>query len=48
LKKEKKAQAKLEYQAKHNSLTGLLNRFAISQVIGSYIEIDKVATRFGV
>lgn len=40
-KKEKKAQAKLEYQAKHDSLTGLMNRFAISQVIGSYIEKSK-------
>jgi diguanylate cyclase len=34
---DKKAQSSLEYQAKHDSVTGLMNRFAISQVIGTYI-----------
>jgi diguanylate cyclase len=34
---DKKSQSSLEYQAKHDSVTGLMNRFAISQVIGTYI-----------
>jgi diguanylate cyclase len=36
-KKDKQAKATLEYQAKHDSVTGLMNRFAISQEIGIYI-----------
>ncbi|MES9833405.1 MAG: EAL domain-containing protein [Candidatus Thiodiazotropha sp. DIVDIV] len=40
-KKEKKAIAALEYQAKHDSVTGLMNRFAISQQIGIYIAKEK-------
>ncbi len=40
-KKEKQAQRVLEYQAKHDSVTGLMNRFAISQEIGIYIGKSK-------
>lgn len=36
-KKDRAAKATLEYQAKHDSVTGLMNRFAISQEIGVYI-----------
>ncbi|MES9854876.1 MAG: EAL domain-containing protein [Candidatus Thiodiazotropha sp. L084R] len=37
-RKEKEAQKTLEYQANHDSVTGLMNRFAISQEIGIHIE----------
>lgn len=37
-KKEKEAQVTLEHQAKHDSVTGLMNRFAISQEIGICID----------
>jgi diguanylate cyclase (GGDEF)-like protein len=40
-RKEKDAQFTLEYQAKYDSATGLMNRFAISQKIGAYIEKAK-------
>jgi len=40
-KKEKEAKKILEYQATHDSVTGLMNRFAISQVIGSCIGNSK-------
>ncbi len=40
-KKEKAAQITLEYQAKHDSVTGLMNRFAISQEIGICIDRKK-------
>jgi diguanylate cyclase len=40
-KKEKQAQSTLEYQAKHDSVTGLMNRFAISQEIGICINRKK-------
>ncbi len=40
-RKEQKANAILEYQATHDSVTGLLNRFAISQQIGIYITHNK-------
>jgi len=40
-KKEKEAKRILEYQAKHDSVTGLMNRFAISREIGAYIDKGK-------
>jgi diguanylate cyclase len=38
---EKEAKTSLEYQAKHDSVTGLMNRFAISQLIGARIGSSK-------
>lgn len=40
-RKEQKARAILEYQASHDSVTGLMNRFAISRQIGIYITNEK-------
>jgi diguanylate cyclase (GGDEF)-like protein len=40
-KKEQKANATLSYQATHDSVTGLMNRFAMSRQIGTYIANEK-------